>query len=79
MANPLRELKQRISERHMGRGGIHAIGLRASENALCVYVDPGAHLEGTDILRQIEREAAPLKILLIEEERPSIRPLDRKK
>jgi hypothetical protein len=68
----LKEAKRKISERHLGHHGIHGVGLRTSESALCIYVDPGSRLEGTETLREIKNEAAPFKIVLVEEERPSI-------
>ena len=72
MQQLLKETKRKISERHLGRHGIHGVGLRTSENAVCIYVDPGSRLEGTETLREIENEAAPFKIVLVEEERPAI-------
>lgn len=72
MEESLKEVKRRISNRHLGHHGIHGVGVRTSENALCLYVDAGSHLDGTSILREIEKEAAPFKIVLIQEERPAI-------
>jgi hypothetical protein len=63
----------------LGRDGIHGVGIRSSEKALCIYLDPGSRLAETQTLREIEDEAAPFKILLIEEEPPTISPPSAKK
>lgn len=65
-------MKRKISKQHLGHHGIHGVGVNVSENALCIYVDPGSRLEGTEILHRIKKDAAPFQVVLIEEEPPEI-------
>lgn len=59
-----------VSRKYLGKAGIHAIGCRSSLNALCVYLAPGSAHEHREILRALEEEAAPFKVLVVEEEPP---------
>ena len=72
MADTLDDVKKRLKSRYVGKSGIHAIGVRRSQNALCVYVDPRAGPSQV-VLDEIERDAAPFKLLILLEEPPSLR------
>lgn len=69
MSDQLAETKRRLASRYLGRAGVHGFGLRQSEGAVCVYFEPLAGKEQDDLLREIEREAAPFRLIAIPEER----------
>lgn len=71
MNGTLRELKRRISKEYLGKRGIHAVGIREGEGALYVYVSPDAP-DQEAILEEIERQAAPVKVVVVCEESASI-------
>jgi len=68
MSDPLEEAKGRLT-RHLGKNGVHGVGLRRSENAVCVYFDSKApgHEE---LLREMEREISPVRLMAVYEDRP---------
>lgn len=70
MSDPLLETKRRLSARYLGREGIHGFGVRRSEGAVCVYLEPRSGGEQEALLREIEREAAPVRLVAVREERP---------
>jgi len=72
MNETLDETKTRISRKYLGKAGIHGVSIRRSQNALCVYLDANFAHDQETILEEIEKEAAPYKVLKIEEERPTI-------
>jgi len=72
MSESLDEVKQRITRKYLGKAGIHGIGIRRSQNALNVYADADSSLDQQQLLKEIEREAAPYKVIVTQEERPSI-------
>lgn len=67
----LEEAKQRLS-RYLGRAGIHGVGLRRSENAVMVYLDPAGGEDCQALLREMEREVAPFRLMAVYEGRPRI-------
>jgi DNA-binding NarL/FixJ family response regulator len=67
MPETLQAVKTRLSQRHLGRHGIHAIGMSEVEGAVCLYVTSMAGLEGTGTLSKIKEQAAPFKVVVIEE------------
>lgn len=69
----LRRLKEELGKRYLGRHGIHGIGVRESEDAICLYVDPGSDLERTPTWEVIRRSAAPHGVVLVREDRPLAR------
>ncbi|MES1241864.1 MAG: hypothetical protein ABUT39_09620 [Acidobacteriota bacterium] len=71
MADPLEEAKERLGRLYLGRNGIHAVGLRRSENAVTVYLNAGGR-PPAGLVAELEREVAPHRLLLIDEESPSI-------
>ncbi len=72
MGEPIEKIKKRLKDRYLGKYGIHGIGIRESENAVCIYVSPGAKLDETDTLKEIKENALPFKVIVIQEERPVI-------
>lgn len=70
MGDALEEAKRRLKHRLLGRCGIHAVGIRRAENAVCLYAAAVEDAELTALLPEIEKEVAPLRVLLIEEAPP---------
>ena len=68
MAEDLKSVKSRVAERHLGRHGIHGIGVRHSQSAISLYVRSKRELEASGALAEIEKDAAPFKVLVIEAE-----------
>jgi hypothetical protein len=68
----LDEVKELLSTKYLGRAGIHSLGISRAQNAVHVYVQPEAEDELEDVLKEIEREAAPYKIVPVKSGRPSI-------
>lgn len=71
MARTLDSVKEKLSEAFLGRGGIHAVGIRRSQNAICLYVhsDPGE--ERDRVIEEARRAAAPFSVVIIEERPPA--------
>ena len=72
MSDPLAAVKGRLAATYLGRAGIHGFGLRRSEDAIVVYFEPLPGGAQEELLREIEREAAPFRLIGIGEERPEI-------
>jgi hypothetical protein len=70
MSDTLTETKRHLSSRYLGREGIHGFGLRRSEGAVCVYLEPRPGGDQDLLLREVESEAAPFRLIVIREERP---------
>lgn len=71
MQAPLEAVKERIKTRYLGRGGIHAVGMRRGQNMICVYVSRAGNSEREHLLKEIEEVVAPFKLLVVTEEPPS--------
>lgn len=69
----LEAAKSLVSEKYLGRAGIHGVGLRRSKSAVTLYVDPVEQAERQEVLRSIEEEIKPFKLLVVEEERASLK------
>lgn len=72
MSKSLDEAKRELRARYLGKHGIHAVGIRTSENAICVYVDPSGRIHAAEVLDNIRSDAAPFKLIVIEEEPPAV-------
>ena len=72
MSDALMEAKRRLSSRYLGQGGIHGFGLRRSEGAVCVYIEPRPGTEQRDLLHKVGCEVAPFRLVVIREERASM-------
>ena len=74
MTDELRGMKDRLARRFLGRAGVHGLGVRRRENVICVYADA----EDTEALRvvlaEIQKEAAPFRVLVIREPPPVTHP-----
>jgi hypothetical protein len=70
--DPLEELKTRLSRAYIGKSGIHGVGLRRSQNAVCIYVDKSSAEFQREILAEVERFAAPFRVVIVDEKRPRL-------
>lgn len=66
----LEELKSRVSRKYLGKAGIHGLSVRPSSNTLCVYMSRGSGKQHQELLQNLKADAAPLHVLLFEEEPP---------
>lgn len=67
MQNTLLETKKLIRDKFLGMAGIHGVGIRASENAVQVYLDPDYRPGQDEVVETIRRAVAPYKLLVIRE------------
>lgn len=70
MIESLNRIKEELRSRYLGKHGIHGVGIRESENLVCIYLDPNSDLERSQVWEAIRKAAAPYQIVLIPEERP---------
>jgi hypothetical protein len=68
----LETAKKQVRRKYLGEAGIHAIGVRRSQQALCLYVDSEENPELQELIKQIEEEISPYHVLAIEEEQAHI-------
>jgi hypothetical protein len=72
MSKSLDEVKQEISQKYLGKSGIHGVGLRRKENALYIYTENKSNAAQTALLEKIRKEAAPFSVVTVEEGRSKI-------
>jgi hypothetical protein len=70
MEESLEEVKNRLSAKYIGKLGIHGFGVDYEQNAVRIHHSPGLTQEITELLTQIEREAAPYRVVVFTEEAP---------
>ena len=63
MAETLDSVRERISERYLGKAGIHAVGVRRSANALTIYVDSVDDDQQAETLASLRKDASPYAVL----------------
>ena len=71
----LETTKQRLSERYLGKGGIHGIGLSRAKNAVRIHMESSVSAaekaQQSAVLEELKREAAPYEILVTIDEKPT--------
>jgi hypothetical protein len=72
LKSTLEDAKSLVSEKYLGKAGIHGVGVRRSKAAVAVYVDPEDRPDRQEVLNLIEDEIKPFKLLVVEEGRASI-------
>lgn len=72
MSESLEEVKRRLRDKYLGKEGIHGLGIRRSQNALCVYAKLNSSREQNKLLQELKNEAAPYQVMVIDEEPPRI-------
>jgi hypothetical protein len=68
----LETMKNKVRRKYLGEAGIHAIGVRRAQQALCLYVESETNPELQTLLGQIEKEISPYHVLAIEEARAKL-------
>jgi hypothetical protein len=65
--------KRLLSQKYLGKDGIHGIGLSKARNAVRVHLSPDAASDESRkaLLEQMKHDAAPYDILVTEEEGPT--------
>jgi hypothetical protein len=71
MPGDLEEAKQRVKARFLGNAGVHGVGIRASQNAVAVYVDRERERISDQLLAELKQAAAPWDVVVIHEDRAS--------
>jgi len=69
----LDDVQALITKKYLGQAGIHGVGVRRKKSAIALYVEPGTPEEHKDLLTQITDEVKPFDVMVVEEERPSIK------
>ena len=73
MAPSLADAKQRIKREFLGKSGIHAVGIRPSDDAVAVYVDDAADADLDRLRAELERTVAPVRVVVVSSKRASTR------
>jgi hypothetical protein len=68
----LEDARSLVSQKYLGKAGIHGVGVRRSKSAVAVYVDPEDRSDRQEVLSLIEDEIKPFRLLVVEEGRASI-------
>jgi len=72
MSESLDELKRRLRSKYIGKAGIHGLGIDRSQDALRIYHKPSSDPRQEKLLKEIEKEARPYKVIRVKEEPPKI-------
>ncbi|HZL73423.1 MAG TPA: hypothetical protein VFC86_13255 [Planctomycetota bacterium] len=70
MNEALARLKSEFTKRYLGTHGIHGVGIREVDNAICLYVGRDSNLESSPAFESIVRTAAPFTVVLVHEDAP---------
>ena len=63
MADTLDAVRERISQKYLGKAGIHAVGLRRSSNAITVYLQPMPDQTQEQTLESLRQDASPFAVV----------------
>jgi hypothetical protein len=69
----LDDVKRRLSQKYLGKAGVHGIGLSRAQNAVKVHLESNGNSEQdgdqSALLEELKREAAPYDVLITVEEK----------
>lgn len=71
MGQSLEEVKNRLRQSFLGKGGIHGVGVNRAERAIRIYMSPQAAGQ-PDVLDQVREAAKPFPVFVVTEDRPQI-------
>jgi hypothetical protein len=66
----LKDARERLKKKWLGKHGIHGVGLSRAENAIKLYVGPDSEIDSSELWLRIEKEAAPFRVIVVREEQP---------
>lgn len=72
MPDSLDEAKKIVRSEFLGVSGVHGVGLRRADNAVCVYVHAAGDERPGDLAAVIEERVRPYKLIVIEEAAPRL-------
>ncbi|MGI9336022.1 MAG: hypothetical protein ACR2RL_22985 [Gammaproteobacteria bacterium] len=72
MPTTLEEAKKIVRAEFLGVAGIHGVGLRRADNAVCIYVHQGEDTRPKDLTAVIEGRVQPYRLIVIEEPAPQM-------
>ena len=64
-AETLKDAKRAVRAALLGHHGVHAVGLRRDQDAVCIYVDPTSIAEVEALRNKIESMVGSHKLLVI--------------
>lgn len=65
--------KELVSSRFLGRSGLHGVGLRRRDDAVCLYVDVTAsQAEVHALVGDVRREVFPHQVVVVRDEPASL-------
>ena len=70
MNRTLLEVKSDIGAKHLGRSGIHGVGIAESAQAIRLYMLESAD---NDVLKEIRAVAAPFDVIVVASQQPKLR------
>ena len=79
MPENLKSIKARLTQRHLGLHGIHGVGMSRSKGAIYLYIQSKRRLEESGAINEIETDAAPFKLVVVEEVPSSLAGVSEKK
>ena len=68
----LQQLKDQLRTRFLGKGGIHGLGVKVSQNAIQVYVGPTPADDENAVLEAVKAEVQPVSVILRRESPPGL-------
>ncbi|MCY7350066.1 MAG: hypothetical protein LH606_05295 [Cytophagaceae bacterium] len=74
MQSSLHQIKKLLSEKYLGKAGIHGLGVSTAQQAIRVYVDSDLDpARFAPTLNALEKLAIPFRVIVVPEEAPSMR------
>ena len=70
MDTSLDEVKRVLSDEYLGKGGLHAVGVRRSSNAVAVYTSAPDTPERRAVIDEVRDRATPYPVIVVEEGAP---------
>ena len=75
MDDPLNKTKKTLRAKHskdFTSCGVHALGVRRSESAICIYVHDADEAQQEALLQEMRDECKPFELKVIKEDAPTI-------
>lgn len=72
MSQSLEEVKNRVRQSYLGKGGVHAVGMSQEKQAIRVYVSPEPEVGESDLLDLVRESAKPFSVIVVREARAKL-------